>query len=168
MIKYTLQCQQRHRFEGWFASSAGFEQQVAAGAVCCPICGDDVVTRAPMAPRILRHQGAGPAQAEPVAAEPPSADQAPSVPAPAPAALPQGAQAAAAMAAMVQRVRALRAVVEATCDNVGDRFPEEARRIHYGETERRNIYGEATREEADALHEEGVDVALIPWVPRDN
>ena len=166
MIKYTLQCRQRHRFEGWFASSAGFEQQAADGAVCCPVCGDDAVTRAPMAPRILRHQGDGSAAADPAAVEAPAADQVPA--APAPAVGTAEARAAATMAVMMQKMRALRAVVEATCDDVGNRFPEEARRIHYGEAEQRNIYGEATREEAHALNEEGVEVALIPWVPQDN
>ena len=72
------------------------------------------------------------------------------------------------MAALGEKLREFRQAVEQNCDYVGDRFAEEARKIHYQETEHRDIYGEATDAEADALSEEGIDFARVPWVPREN
>ena len=139
MIVYDLKCAEGHQFEAWFRDSAAYEAQVEADDVTCPICGSDKVEKALMAPNLAR---GGPR------------DPAPQV-----------------HAGAVQVRRALselREQVEANCDYVGPRFPEEARRIHYGETDPRGIYGESTAEEADALKEEGVQVHRLPWVSREN
>jgi hypothetical protein len=141
MILFDLNCGEGHRFEGWFRSNETFDEQQSAGAICCPLCGNRNVVKAPMAPHVLRSPGGMPDTAGPVAA-------------------PE------------QRIReqmeALRSHVESTCDYVGGGFPEEARRIHYGETTERNIYGEATEREAKELKNEGVPFHKIPWLPRRN
>lgn len=150
MIVFDLKCRQDHRFQGWFRNGDAYSAQVAAGEVACPSCGDTRVEKAPMAPRVLKSRG------EPAPAA------APEEPAPAD---PR----AAAVAAEVRRVLTdLRQRVEESCDYVGERFPEEARRIHYGEAGPRPIYGEATSEQADALRDEGIEVAAIPWLPRSD
>lgn len=136
MIKYELKCRKDHVFEAWFYDSATYDKQAAGGKVVCPICNSRKVTKAPMAPRIARSKGER------------AADEA--------------KQVAAAMKALVE----LRDHVEKNADYVGDQFAEEARKIHYGETDKRNIYGEASNEEAKELAEEGIDVAVIPWLPR--
>ncbi|WP_426957176.1 DUF1178 family protein [Muricoccus radiodurans] len=152
MIHYQLQCSRAHGFDGWYKDSAAFEKLVAAGLVECPICGDTKARRALMAPAI----GKG-------AVEVPAVVPNPAPPAPAaPAEMPQG-PIPAQMMAVLQRIRA---EVEKNCDAVGDRFAEEARRMHRGETDRRGIYGQATEAEAEALRDEGIEIGRIPWVPR--
>lgn len=162
MIHYRLRCSAAHEFEGWFQDSAGFDKLAAAGLVECTVCGNTQVERALMAPAVVssRKKAKPPkSEAPPVAAEAP----------PAPPQAPEGAQRMAAgpipaqMFAMLQR---LRAEVEKSCDYVGPGFAEEARKIHNGEVEARGIYGEATDAEAEALAEDGIDVARLPWVPR--
>ena len=140
MIRYALICDHDHEFDGWFASSDGFDAQVAAGEVLCPHCGSAAVTKALMAPSIAKGRA--------------SAVEAP----------PQAALAEKMSMVML----ALKRHVEENCDYVGDAFAEEARRIHYGETEHRDIYGEATLDEARELIEEGVEVAPLPIVPPRN
>lgn len=136
MIKYELKCRKDHVFEAWFYDSATYDKQAAGGKVLCPVCGSRKVAKAPMAPRIGR------SKADRVADE--------------------AKRAAAARKLLAE----LRDHVEKNADYVGDKFAEEARRIHYGETDPRSIYGEASPEEARELAEEGVDVAVIPWLPR--
>ena len=136
MIRYALQCGNDHAFDGWFASSEGFDAQVAAGDVLCPHCGSPNVRKALMAPSIGKSAGK--------AAAPVPADMAQK---------------------MSMMMLALKKHVEENCDYVGDKFAEEARRIHYGESEHRDIYGEATPDEARELIEEGVEVAPLPVVP---
>ncbi len=133
MIVYDLRCAGDHVFEAWFRDSAACDEQVAAGAVACPVCGDTKVNKAPMAPNIALSRG--PAKPDP-------------------------------RAEIVKQLRRLRAEVERNSEHVGPAFPEEARKIHYGETEPRNIHGDATAEEARDLRDEGVDFSVIPWVPR--
>ncbi|MDX5367137.1 MAG: DUF1178 family protein [Alphaproteobacteria bacterium] len=137
MIRYALICDRDHEFDGWFASSDGFDAQVAAGEVLCPHCGSPDVTKALMAPNIAKGRAS--------AADTP----------------PQAALAE----KMSMMMLALKKHVEENCDYVGDAFAEEARRIHYGEAEHRDIYGEATLDEARELIEEGVEVAPLPVVP---
>lgn len=162
MIHYQLQCGSGHGFDGWFRDSATFDRQAADGEVPCPLCGDRAVTRAPMAPRIARRRpGPEPGAAGPAQAGAP-AEQAGGVPV---AAAPDRALMA-AQAEVLAKLRALREAVESSAEHVGARFPEEARKIHYGEAEARPIFGDATPEEAEALTEEGVAFARIPWVPR--
>lgn len=141
MILFDLACRNAHVFEAWFRDGAAFEAQRKSRKVACPVCGEVRVKKAPMAPRI----GKG------------ARDEPPAKAVAAPPRMP---------AEMMQALRKLRQMVESNCDYVGPRFPEEARAIHYGERQKRGIYGEATPEEADGLTEEGIEVARIPWVPR--
>lgn len=134
MISFDLKCSSDHVFEGWFGSSADFDEQVARGLVTCPLCGDGDVHKAPMAPNVSTSKGRG--------------DAAPVNP-----------------QQMFVMLRKLRQEVEKNAENVGDRFAEEARRIHYGEVEARGIYGNSTSDEAEALRDEGIEFAQIPWVP---
>ncbi len=146
MIHYQLQCGADHAFDGWFRDSAAFDRQAELGLVECPACGDTKVNRALMAPRINRSRAVVDAAGAP--------DSAPEK---------AGAVVPDRVRAMLQK---LRAEVERNCDDVGPAFADEARRIHNGDGERRGIYGESTPEQAQALADEGIEVARIPWVPR--
>jgi len=148
MIVYSLKCARDHNFEVWFRDSSSYEVQAARRAVTCPECGSTKVSKAPMAPRLAR---GGTGEETPEATQPQAA-----------------ANAAPAGAAMMTRrsLEALRRQVESSCEYVGERFPEEARKIHYGEVERRDIYGEAKDEDAKALAEEGIEFHRIPWIRR--
>jgi hypothetical protein len=156
MIHYQLRCENGHAFDGWFRDSAAFETQAAAGFVECPTCGSTKVERALMAPAIPK-KARPPRNARPEAPPEGMRPEAPPVPVPVVAArMPAELRAALAK---------LRAEIERTCDYVGSDFAEEARKIHRGETEARGIYGETSPEEAEALREEGVEFASVPWVP---
>lgn len=163
MIHYQLRCGAAHEFDGWFQDSAGFEKLATAGLVECPHCGGTQVSRALMAPAVQSSRKK--ATPPPVAEEKPP-EAAPPAP---PAEVPGMSQRVAAgpipaqLLAMLQRMRA---EVEKSCDYVGEGFAEEARKIHNGEVEARGIYGEATEAEAEALSDEGIDIARLPWVPR--
>lgn len=155
MIHYQLRCSEDHEFDGWFKDSATFERQAKRGLVDCPHCGNTQVTRALMAPAVATRETSPP-----------------TVPAPAPApqaATPMagpmaaGGRMPAQVYALLQRMRA---EVEKNCDYVGPDFAEEARRMHRGESDKRGIYGETTKDEAEALADEGIEIANIPWVPR--
>jgi hypothetical protein len=128
----NLRCANDHRFEGWFASDEDYTSQQERGLVECPLCGDKASERLPTAPRL---NVAGLREA------------------------PSGAPAAVTM--QEAWVRAVRHVM-ANTEDVGERFPEEARRIHYGETEGRGIRGRASTADADALREEGIEVVSLP------
>ena len=161
MIHYKLRCAAAHEFEGWFQDSAGFDKLAQAGLVECTVCGSTQVERALMAPAVVSSRKKAKPPAPPA---PPSDAAAPEAPPPSPtgpqmAAGPIPAQ----LVAMLQR---LRTEVEKSCDYVGKDFAEEARKIHNGEVEARGIYGEASDAEAEALAEDGIDVARLPWVPR--
>lgn len=149
MIHYTLQCAAEHAFDGWFKDSAAFDVQADQGLISCPECGDSSVTRGLMAPAIPR-KGRTRAVAVVEAPEAHAVEKTA-------VGLPDQ------MRAALQRVRA---EIERTSDYVGPEFADEARRIHRGETDKRNIYGESTPEQAEALADEGIAVARIPWVPR--
>lgn len=151
MIVFSLRCARDHDFEAWFRNGATYEAQQANGEVSCPFCGDTAIRKAPMAPNIATSRSKE-SRDPAIQAEPPKLEGA----------------AAEMMAELRKAVTELRDNIEKNCDYVGKRFPEEARRIHYGESQARPIYGEASAEEAKALTEEGVDVTLIPWLPRDN
>ena len=146
MIKYALACEQAHEFESWFPSSEAFETQRKRGFVTCPYCNSAKVEKQIMAPAIARK------------------DRAPELPMP-------GPQPMAVLSDKEQEIRlalrALRDHVMRNAEDVGKRFVEEARKIHYGETEDRSIYGQADLEEARALLEEGIDVLPLPLVPDD-
>ncbi|MCA3390357.1 MAG: DUF1178 family protein [Roseomonas sp.] len=161
MIRYELRCDQAHEFDGWFKDSAAFDKLAAAGLVECPHCGPTKVAKRLMAPAIPK-KGRPASNAKAEALPAPVADS--PAPPPSPAALP-----AAALAAMPAELRAMlrhmRTEIEKNCDYVGADFAEEARKIHHGETEARGIFGEASEDEAEALREEGIEIARIPWVP---
>jgi hypothetical protein len=156
MIHYDLQCGAGHEFDGWFKDSAGFDAQAKAGFVECPVCGATEVAKRLMAPAIPKKGRARPKEAPvpaPAAAEPRPEAPAQSTTGPVPA----------QVLALLQRVRA---EVEKTCDYVGKEFAEEARKMHRGDSDRRGIFGEASDADAEALKDEGIEVARIPWVPR--
>jgi len=160
MIVFNLRCGGDHVFEAWFKDSATYDRQSAAGEVVCPACGDTKIAKAPMAPRLGKGVGKG------NSAGGGEADQTGSPPA-------NDAQTEAGGKAELagklrEAIGELRAHVESSCDYVGPSFAEEARKIHYGETEKRNIYGEASSEEAKSLKDEGVEFGRIPWLPRED
>ena len=161
MIRYELRCDQAHEFDGWFKDSAAFDKLAGAGFVECPHCGPTKVAKRLMAPAIPKK--GRPARNTKAEAPPAPVPEAPAAPA-SPPALP-----AAALAAMPAELRSMlrhmRTEIEKNCDYVGADFAEEARKIHHGETEARGIFGEASEDEAEALREEGIEVARIPWVP---
>ncbi len=147
-----LQCPASHVFEGWFGSEDDFQGQLARGLVECPVCGDKQVTKKLTAARL----NLGAARVEEGAGKPAGASSAlvPSGPgAPPPEGVPVAMQAA--------WMKAVRHVM-ANTEDVGERFAEEARKIHYGETEERGIRGQASREETQALREEGIGVLPLP------
>lgn len=148
MIVFDLKCNKGHVFEAWFKDGATFERQQKRGHVACSVCGSSKTEKAIMAPRLGSGARETPAETEPrkvaVANDP----------------------AALRAAALMKELATLRRKIEENCDPVGDRFAEEARKIHYGEAEKRNIYGDATEEEARELAEEGIEFGRVPWVPR--
>lgn len=166
MILYRLRCAKGHEFDSWFKDSKTYERQEKKSLVGCAVCGSSKVERAIMSPRIGKKGGKAEAPIEVAEAPVP-------VPAGAPAALaPEQQQMAALARHMPKELREallkVRAEVEKSCEHVGDKFAEEARKIHYGESDRRGIYGETTDEEAEALAEEGIEFGRLPWIPRGN
>mgnify|MGYP006270198689 CR=1 FL=1 len=159
MIHYQLYCGQGHEFDGWFANSTAFEDQLERKLVACPFCNDTRVQRALMAPAIGRKSNRDPDQT--VNAEPAS-----SVPAPAPVTVPEPLPSPQHAMQMMGLLQEIRTEIEKTCDYVGEDFAEEARKIHYGETDARGIYGETTLHDAQELMEEGIAIAPLPWLPK--
>ena len=160
MIRYALRCEHDHNFESWFSDSSAYDQQVKRKLVSCPVCNSVMVEKAIMAPRIVGKKGRG--RAEPISAP---AETTPAVvETPAPGVTPL-------MMAQERELRAklkeLRDHVVKNADNVGEKFPNEARKMHYGEIEHRPIYGEASPEEAKSLIDEGVEVSPLPVLPED-
>lgn len=164
MIHYQLQCDRGHGFDGWFKDSGAFDRQAETGLVSCPICNSLAVTRALMTPALGRGRPKKAASAAPERSAPQDATDGL---VPVPASVRPGSVATNTapdkLRALLQR---LRAEVEASSDYVGPEFAEEARRIHYGETTARNIYGEATPDQAESLADEGIEFSVIPWLPR--
>ena len=132
----NLRCSHDHRFEGWFASDDDFASQGERGLMACPICDDKAIVRLPSAPRLNVSTLRGDSQVPPPAAE------------------------VAQARAQGRWLRGVREMLART-EDVGDRFPEEARRIHYGEAQERGIRGRATPEDADALRDEGIEVVAM-------
>ena len=178
MIRYALECGEEHGFEAWFRSSDDFERQQAAELLSCPVCGSPEVTRALMAPAVSTSRrraeiaaatsATGPtAGADAHASAGPAASSAAAVPAVPPAAPVPAVMADPRALALADMLRQLRRHVEENAENVGSRFPEEARKIHYGETDARGIYGQASRDEVEALVDEGIAVHALPILPED-
>jgi hypothetical protein len=166
MIRYDLMCGARHRFEAWFRSSGEFDRLALADELRCPFCGSAEVEKALMAPAVSGTRTEGRA----VLAEP-AEGQSPTTAGP-PKPEPQADKLAAAagdprLKGMLEEMRRIRREVLESADYVGKRFPEEARKIHYQESEKRGIFGEATAEEVRSLLEEGVEVHPLPVLPED-
>jgi hypothetical protein len=162
MIRYALICDKGHDFESWFADSSAFDKQAKRGLVTCPHCGSPKVGKAIMAPRILAPSQAGArkrkgpielpqANAAPVAA-------APEVPSPVAMMSPQEEE-------IRGKLKELREHLTKNADDVGKKFPDEARKMHYGEIEHRSIYGVATPDDAKELAEEGIEFHPLPILP---
>lgn len=158
MIRYALHCDRGHDFESWFQSSSAYDSQVKRKLVTCPICGSAKVDKAIMAPRIVGKKGGGRAARPPE----PTTTAAPEAAAPGSTSL---------MMAQERELRAklkeLRDHIVKNADNVGERFANEARAMHYGDKEHRPIYGEASPEEAKSLIDEGIEVSPLPTLPED-
>lgn len=149
MIRYALRCEPAgHDFDGWFRSGADFDRQSALGLLECPLCGTSSVAKALMRPAVSASRVGPPGSAGPAgtaAVSPPPAE----------------------MLAMMRRLQAMAREVRAEADYVGPNFAEEARRIHYGETQERRIYGEASAPEVRGLLEEGIAALPLPALPED-
>jgi hypothetical protein len=165
MIRYALNCEQGHAFESWFANSAAYDKQVKRGLITCPVCSSAKVEKAIMAPRLTRGDAAVPPSPTP----PNPAPQPPLDPAPMPPIPPKTpvAMMSSAERELRHKLKELRDHITKNAHYVGPRFPEEARKIHYGEAEHRSIYGEASPEEAKQLHEEGIEFHPLPVLPDD-
>jgi hypothetical protein len=156
MIKYALICDEHHQFESWFPNSAAYDKQAKRQLIACPQCGSTAVEKAIMAPRLAGARKA----AAPV-------ELAVETPAPA---LAQAEKAPVAMLSPQEqefrsKLKELRDHLTKNADNVGAKFPEQARKMHYGEIEHRSIYGEASPQEAKDLAEEGIEFHPLPILP---
>ena len=151
MIRYTLNCDKGRTFESWFANSGAYDKQAKRSLIACPVCDSTKVEKAIMAPRLSRSEALD-EPAKPAAAPPPAP--------PAPVAVMSPPE-----RELRKKLKELREHIVKNADYVGPRFSEQARKIHYGETERRSIYGEATPEEAKELDEEGIAFAPLPVLP---
>ncbi|CAN7387032.1 DUF1178 family protein [Pararhizobium sp. LjRoot255] len=140
MIKYTLSCDNGHSFDGWFSSSADFDRQAELGLVSCPACGSVTVAKELMAPSVSTSRKKDEAKVLMM-------DQ--------------------ARKEAVAKIRELVTAIRENSEDVGNKFPEEARKIHYGEAEQRGLIGKATADEARALLEEGIEIAPLPVLPDD-
>ena len=140
MIRYSLTCDNAHEFEGWFSESADFDRQVASGFLTCPVCNSGAISKLLMAPSVSTAR---------------KKDE-----------LQTLAMNAARKEAMIKLKEAVDSI-KANAEDVGAKFPEEARKIHYGEADARGIIGKATPDEAQALVEEGIEIAAIPVLPDD-
>lgn len=140
MIRYSLQCDKEHEFEGWFASSEDFDRQLEAGYVSCPHCSSQSVTKLLMAPNLttgrqkdgIRQMVMDNSRRE-----------------------------------MMAKIKEVVAEIRNNSEDVGEKFPEEARKIHYGEAEARGIIGQASHDEVTALVDEGIEIAALPVFPED-
>ena len=168
MIRYALNCDRGHVFESWFQNSAAYDKQAKRSLVTCPVCGSAKIEKAIMAPRV----SASAANDEIAAPRLPAPPQAPSSQALAPQAKASAANTSVAMISppeqeLRQKLKEIRDHITKNANYVGTRFPEEARKIHYGETEHRSIYGEASPDEAKELFEEGIEFHPLPILPDD-
>ena len=141
MILFRLKCSSDHEFEAWFRTSASYDDQLSHGDIDCPICGDKEICKAPMAPRLSTSRGSDSREEGEKGSE---------------------VRAREVARQILDAAGKIREAVEENFEYVGEDFADEARAIHYGETEERDIYGEASEEEADKLDDEGIAVGRIP------
>jgi hypothetical protein len=155
MIRYALACDQGHAFESWFQNSAAYDKQVKVGLVTCPACGSAKVEKAIMAPRVsgAKKRSHAPAAAPEAGSPAPGSD-----PTPVAMVSPQEHE-------FRKKLKELREHLVRNADYVGQKFADEARKMHYGETEHRSIYGEASSDQAKELHEEGIEFHPLPVLP---
>lgn len=139
MIRFSLHCDKEHEFEGWFSSSADYDAQSERGLVECPVCGSHQIGKALMAPAVAASRDA---PARPLAMDPEKCE---------------------AMRKLKDMVQA----VKQNSEDVGERFADEARKIHHGEAEARGIFGKASSEDAKSLVSEGIEIAPLPNFPED-
>lgn len=160
MIRYALVCDRRHEFDIWFKNSADYDKQAKRGLVSCPRCGSTKVEKMLMTPALGRgtRKGAGTAEPIALAAEPGVPASPEATPAPVAMLTPQERE-------FRTKLKELRDHLVRNADNVGSKFPEVARKMHYGEIEHRSIYGEASPQEAKELHEEGIEFYPLPILP---
>ena len=158
MIRYALACERGHSFESWFANSTAYDKQVKHGLVVCPVCNSSKVEKAIMAPRLsgARKRDDGPTPV--VAGETPAPAPAQESPTPVAMVSPQERE-------FRKKLKELRDHLTKNADYVGQKFSEEARKMHYGEIGHRSIYGEATSDQAKELHEEGIEFHPLPVLP---
>lgn len=140
MIRYQLTCDNSHGFDGWFSTSTDFDRQVERGFVTCPACGSTAVSKRLMAPSLSTARKKDAVQTLAMDA---------------------------AQKDAIRKIREVVAAIKANAEDVGERFPEEARKIHYGEADARGIIGQASPGEAQALVEEGIELAALPILPDD-
>lgn len=148
MIRYALLCSLKHEFDAWFSDSSGFDRLSEAGEVVCPVCSDTAVRKAPMAPAI---GGRAPAKGKKAKEDGQATEK------------EAGKE---LLNEADRKLQALRREIEQTHEYVGNRFAEEARKIHFGEVEHRGIYGDATKEQARELVDEGVRFTPLPFATR--
>ncbi len=152
MIKYSLSCENSHEFEGWFSNSGDFDTQQKRGLVSCPLCNSGKISKSLMTPSIST---AGPTGSIP------SKTQSEST-------LATNTNAPPGSAELMKQLRGFRDHIESNAENVGNKFSEEARKIHYGEADKRGIYGQASKEDVRDLVDEGVEVMPLPVLPEDS
>jgi hypothetical protein len=140
LIRYSLICENAHEFEGWFSEGADFDRQVASGFLTCPVCNSASISKSLMAPSVSTARKKEEMQTV--------------------------AMDTVRREAFLKLKEAV-AAIKANSEDVGTRFPEEARKIHYGEADARGIIGQATPDEAEALVEEGIEIAALPVLPED-
>lgn len=158
MIRYALACDHGHEFEGWFGSSVEFDRQQRTGLLECPTCGTSSVSKGLMAPAVStsRQRAARSERAVEVAASAPTSQEVVNL-----STLPDPKR------KIVEEMRKLRDKMLKGSEDVGPRFGEEARKIHYGEAEARSIHGQASMREAKDLADEGVEFLPLPDLPDD-
>ncbi|EPE95600.1 DUF1178 family protein [Rhizobium grahamii] len=140
MIRYSLRCENAHEFEGWFSESADFDRQIASGFLTCPSCNSASISKLLMAPSVSTARKKDEMQT--LAMDTMRRDA-------------------------FQKLKETVATIKANSEDVGTRFPEEARKIHYGESDARGIIGQTTADEAQALLDEGIEIAALPVLPDD-
>ncbi len=164
MIHYALICDKGHEFESWFADSEAFDKQAKRKLVTCPLCNSSKVEKAIMAPRIAtsKKRKSERAANQPVAETPVTTETQAATETPAPVAMMSPAE-----QELRAKLKELRDHVVKNADNVGTKFSEEARKMHYGEIEHRSIYGVASPEDAKELADEGIPFQPLPVLPDD-
>lgn len=140
MIRYSLICDNAHGFEGWFSGSADFDRQVEAGFLTCPVCNSAAISKSLMTPSVSTARKQEQKQAVAVDL---------------------------AQKQMMAKLKEAVAAIKATSEDVGEKFPEEARKIHYGEADARGIIGKASFDEVRSLVDEGIEIAPLPVLPED-